>query len=122
MTFDTELVIQFLTWFVSAGAGILAYWLLARPILIAVLAGWAGWTEPNLAISLALLKRLAAGVLGLVLSLAGYLVMAGLGFAQMPAGMLGWLGLIITMTGLHFPISQLIHGVRDLNPDHLQGR
>ena len=47
MKFDTELVIQFLTWFVSAGAGILAYWLLARPIVVSVLAGWAEWTEPN---------------------------------------------------------------------------
>lgn len=115
MTFDTEMVVAFLTWFVSAGAGILAYWFLARPIVIQVLAGWAQWTEPNLAISLALLKRAAAGVLGLVFSLASYLALAGLGFAQMPADLLEWLGLIITVTGLHFPVSQLIHGVRDLD-------
>ena len=114
MDIDTKLVIQFLTWFVSAGAGIVAYWFLARPIIVQVLAGWAKWTEPNLAITLALLKRVVAGLLGLALSLTGYLVLAGLGFAKMPISLLEWLGLIITVTGLHFPISQLIHGIRDL--------
>ena len=110
---DTALLSGFLMLVVNGGlAGIIVAWLLDTPIgtrfrdaLTSALAG-------DLGVTAKIVGRVLAIVLGLVLSLAAYTVAMAFSFVANPGGLAAWLNLAIYLSGVSFPASQLVHGLK----------
>jgi hypothetical protein len=111
---NVVLLQEYLQWFVAVGAGLLAYWLVGRPVMCKLLRKLAKLTEPNLGVNLSFLKRLTAMALSTLLALAGYLIQGALGWAVLPVGTAEWLALVLSLSGVSYPIGQLLHGAREL--------
>ena len=92
---------EFLRWAVSGGgAGIIAYWLLAR------------W--PWFAAQAADRKRFVSIAVTFALADVLWLALVFAGYDAVPVGVLGWIEALFLTGTTAFGLSQVIHGARDL--------
>ena len=91
---------EILVWVTTAGAGVLAYWLMEEIDWLAQLA-----PQPKRFVSFALTGAIALAAWGV------QIVMA---YAQAPVGWRGWIEAAIAIAAAAIAVAQGVHGVRDL--------
>jgi len=87
----------------------LVYWILGRPFIEAWLEMIKDWVQTNLGISVSAIKRYAAVVLSVGISLGVFALYAKLGYATLPTTFEGWANLILSLGAINFTGTQLVH-------------
>lgn len=99
----------------GGGAGVVVYWLLARPVIERAIVRASAWIEQQIGLNKSQLTRIVAGALSTCLSFGAYCLGAWLLPTQMafPLNTVEWINLVLYLGGLSFGISQVVH-LRDL--------
>ena len=116
--YNTLPLSEFLTWFVTIGAGIVAYnWIEAHPQLywVRTFGTWRFWTwELYSFLPSPRLKRVWACALSAGLAITGYLLQLQMGYAPIPATWVAWVESLFAVGTGAFGLSQIIHGAKNL--------
>lgn len=92
---------EILVWVTTAGAGVLAYWLIDNVAWLAQLAPRA--------------KRFAAMALTGAIALAAWGVQLAMAYVPAPVDWRGWVEAAVAIVAVAFAVSQGIHGARNLS-------
>ncbi len=84
------------------------YWILERPFVSRWLDKIKGFVQDNLAISIAAVKRYTAIVLSIVISVGLYVMLAKLGYEELPTSLETWMDLILAIGAINFTGTQLL--------------
>ncbi len=93
---------EILVWVTTAGAGVLAYWLVEEVAWLAQLAPKA--------------KRFASFGLTAILALAAWGVQLVMAYAETPVGWRAWVEAVVAIVAAAIVVAQGVHGARDLAP------
>ena len=93
-------LLEFLTWALTPGAGVLAYWLMENVSALAAL-------EPKL-------KRLVAFGLSALIGVLAFLAMVGMGYQPAPADWRAWVEALFGVAAVAAGLSQILHGLLKL--------
>jgi hypothetical protein len=93
----------------SGGGGLVAFWLLEKPIGKNIAAWLTNVQAQIFAFNSRQVMRILAYVIGLIASFAMYSVGVGLGWATFPAGLEQWLNLGVWLLGISFSSSHAAH-------------
>ena len=84
------------------------YWILERPFVSRWLDKIKGFVQNNFAISISAVKRYSAIVLSIVISVGLYVVLAKLGYEELPTSFEVWADLIFSIGAINFTGTQLL--------------
>ena len=93
-------LLEFLTWALTPGAGVLAFWLLENVAALAAL-------EPKL-------KRLVAFGLSALIAVLAFLAMVGMGYTPSPENWRAWVEALFGVAAVAAGLSQILHGLLKL--------
>jgi len=93
---------EILVWVTTAGAGVLAYWLVEE-------IEWLARLSPKA-------KRFASFGLTAAIALAAWGIQLAMAYVQAPVGWRAWVEAIVSIAAASIVVAQGVHGVRDLPP------
>jgi len=84
------------------------YWLLERPFVTRWLDKVKVFVQENFAVSISAVKRYTAILLSIVISVGLYVVLAKLGYEEVPVGFEAWADLVFTIGAINFTGTQIV--------------
>ena len=84
------------------------YWILERPIVSSWFDKIQVFVQKNFAVSISAVKRYTAIVLSIVISVGLYVILAKLGYEQIPISFESWMNLIFTIGAINFTGTQIL--------------